>query len=80
MSTEPSKSALVRRRLLGRARVGDEDSQALLTRYVPECFLYRLGQSAHRGSTPSPRQRRSVLSLEKCAQPGERGPTDSKNL
>lgn len=63
MSAEPSKAASVRQRLLNRARSEGEDFQALLTRYVLERFLYRLGQSAHRerfvvkgaiGEVPSP--------------------------
>jgi predicted nucleotidyltransferase component of viral defense system len=41
-------AASVRQRLLNRARAGGEDFQALLTRYVIERFLYRLGRSPHR--------------------------------
>ncbi|MEL7363473.1 MAG: nucleotidyl transferase AbiEii/AbiGii toxin family protein, partial [Bacteroidota bacterium] len=38
----------MRQRLLNRARAEGDDFQALLTRYVLERFLYRLGQSDHR--------------------------------
>lgn len=48
MSAASSKAASVRQRLLNRARAEGEDFQALLTRYVLERFLYRLGQSPHR--------------------------------
>ena len=48
MSAESSKAASVRQRLLNRARAEGEDFQALLTRYVLERFLYRLGRSDHR--------------------------------
>ena len=47
MSADSSKAASVRQRLLNRARAEGEDFQALLTRYVLERFLYRLGQSEH---------------------------------
>ena len=47
MSAESSKAASVRQRLLNRARADGDDFQVLLTRYVLERFLYRLGQSEH---------------------------------
>ena len=48
MSASPEKAASVRQRLLNRSRAEGEDFQALLTRYVLERFLYRLGRSEHR--------------------------------
>ena len=48
MSASPEKAASVRQRLLNRSRTEAEDFQVLLTRYVLERFLYRLGQSEHR--------------------------------
>lgn len=48
MSAEPSRAASVRQRLLNRARAEGDDFQVLLTRYVLERFLYRLGRSEHR--------------------------------
>ena len=48
MSASPEKAASVRQRLLNRARAEGGDFQALLTRYVLERFLYRLGESPHR--------------------------------
>ncbi len=48
MSASPDKAASVRQRLLNRARAEGEDFQVLLTRYVLERFLHRLGRSAHR--------------------------------
>ena len=48
MSAASSKAASVRQRLLNRARAEGGDFQALLTRYVLERFLYRLGESPHR--------------------------------
>lgn len=48
MSAASSKAASVRQRLLNRARAEGGDFQALLTRYVLERFLYRLGESFHR--------------------------------
>ena len=47
MSAGPSKAASVRQRLLNRARADGDDFQVLLTRYVLERFLYRLGRSEH---------------------------------
>ena len=48
MSASPNKAASVRQRLLNRARAEGEDFQVLLTRYVLERFLYRLGRSPYR--------------------------------
>lgn len=48
MSASPEKAASIRQRLLNRARAEGGDFQALLTRYVLERFLYRLGESPHR--------------------------------
>lgn len=48
MSASPEKAASVRQRLLNRARAEGGDFQTLLTRYVLERFLYRLGESPHR--------------------------------
>ena len=48
MSASPDKAASVRQRLLNRARAEGGDFQVLLTRYVLERFLYRLGRSSHR--------------------------------
>ena len=48
MSAESSRAASVRQRLLNRARAEGDDFQVLLTRYVLERFLYRLGRSEHR--------------------------------
>ena len=45
----PNVGASVRARLLNRSRDTGEDFQALLRRYAAERFLYRLGQSRHRG-------------------------------
>ena len=47
MRAEPSRAASVRQRLLNRSRAEGDDFQVLLTRYVLERFLYRLGQSEH---------------------------------
>ena len=48
MSTPANHAASVRQRLLNRSRAEGGDFQALLTRYVLERFLYRLGVSEHR--------------------------------
>lgn len=48
MNEGSNRAASVRQRLLNRARAEGDDFQALLTRYVLERFLYRLGQSDHR--------------------------------
>ena len=48
MSTPANHAASVRQRLLNRSRAEGGDFQALLTRYVLERFLYRLGVSDHR--------------------------------
>ena len=48
MSAESSTAASVRQRLLNRARAEGGDFLALLTRYVLERVLYRLGQSDYR--------------------------------
>lgn len=42
--------ASIRTRLLNIARAGGEDYQLLLTRYINERLLYRLGQSEHAGA------------------------------
>lgn len=48
MSALSNKAASVRQRLLNRAQAEEEDFQTILTRYVLERFLYRLGHSVHR--------------------------------
>ena len=45
MSPSSNQAASIRQRLLNRARAEGEDFQALLTRYVIERLLYRLGRS-----------------------------------
>src|SRR5438045_8452800 len=42
-------AASIRGRLLARSRETGEDFQFVLQRYAGERFLYRLGESAHRG-------------------------------
>jgi len=50
--TEPKKDypASVLARLLNHSRENKEDFQSLLTRYVAERFLFRLGKSSFRNS------------------------------
>ena len=50
MSAESSKAASVRQRLLDRTHAEAEGYQSLLTRYVLERFLHRLGESARLGA------------------------------